>query len=854
MRRVTKRAESQVLPTCRARTARQNNPSQMLSLFYLAALASDAEGALHCDRFTNAALASPPILPSTTVDSSEFMLSNFTGSASVSGVLLFDNISAPFFAFDCSFGGGQIAYVWINDHLVCHTDPPFGNAPGSTDGSRSNPLPRPTSNASTILIHISSSSLDGTGAITSGTTASVRVRWAALKRPGELEAPWTSIPSSVLSPATPALEQQRRSLQDNLKQGWQLWSYNLLGIVRLPEASVITTALCQISTSKCLSFTRIEDTKATVRVGPFATDQSYWQFFVAFHGINVSISGSGGAGPLHVLVDPISCTGPATAACGDFELLLLARYQWFRPGDVHSFADGSIRFAPLGLATRQIQPTAQPVRHGGAVEMGMAEDGNERSRAAAHVAFSLSRGPVGLREGGGPSPHLAEVRDVIRAARAAELRRYEAYGVYGEVKEALQSATMWNYIFQPAEYGPMLPVSRSWNFVKHQANSDWSYVIFDWDNFFASYMASLDPRSKNIAYSNFIQVVRSRTARGFIPNYSAGGTKSVDRTEPPIGAKVLLELYGKYKDGWFVQLTFDDLLRWNDWIATARTTGPLGIVSLGSDTVGSYIDSSAATMQGARYESGLDNSPMYDGSFFDPNVSSTGSLAIGQMRLYDVGFASMFVQEAEALASLAPVAGRSDVVPRLKARAARQRRLIQQHLYDADSEAFVNKFWNGSFYHRISPTSFYGLMAGAATDGQATRLVQKYLLSPEHFCISADGDFAGLHDNCYWGLPSIQRKDPAFPPLGYWRGFTWGPMAMLTYWSLARYDHLPIVRRARKALCKQMTAMMLNQWRRHRHVCENYSPHRNAEECSGTKFYHWGALSGMTTLIDAGYY
>ena len=25
---------------------------------------------------------------------------------------------------------------------------------------------------------------------------------------------------------------------------------------------------------------------------------------------------------------------------------------------------------------------------------------------------------------------------------------------------------MWNYIYTPAEYGPFLPVSRAWNFVK----------------------------------------------------------------------------------------------------------------------------------------------------------------------------------------------------------------------------------------------------------------------------------------------------------------------------------------------------------------------------------------------------
>ena len=77
-------------------------------------------------------------------------------------------------------------------------------------------------------------------------------------------------------------------------------------------------------------------------------------------------------------------------------------------------------------------------------------------------------------------------------------------------------------------------------------------------------------------------------------------------------------------------------------------------------------------------------------------------------------------------------------------------------------------------------------------------------------------------------------------------------MAMLTYWSLQEYDHLPIVRQARKSMCKQLTALMLSQWRRHRHICENFNPHKNATECSGTRFYHWGALAGVITMLESG--
>jgi hypothetical protein len=37
-------------------------------------------------------------------------------------------------------------------------------------------------------------------------------------------------------------------------------------------------------------------------------------------------------------------------------------------------------------------------------------------------------------------------------------------------------------------------------------------------------------------------------------------------------------------------------------------------------------------------------------------------------------------------------------------------------------------------------------------------------------------------------------------------------MAMLSYWSLQEYDHLPTVRAGRKAMCQQMASLMMRQW------------------------------------------
>jgi len=56
-------------------------------------------------------------------------------------------------------------------------------------------------------------------------------------------------------------------------------------------------------------------------VGVFATDASYWQFYLGYKGVNVSLSYSGGTGPLNMLAEPIGCSAAGAANCSDFALV-----------------------------------------------------------------------------------------------------------------------------------------------------------------------------------------------------------------------------------------------------------------------------------------------------------------------------------------------------------------------------------------------------------------------------------------------------------------------------------------------------------------------------------------------------
>lgn len=57
------------------------------------------------------------------------------------------------------------------------------------------------------------------------------------------------------------------------------------------------------------------------------------------------------------------------------------------------------------------------------------------------------------------------------------------------------SQVMWCLLYVPTELGPFAPVSRSWAFLtpdRGDLPDEWIYVIFDWDNIFASYIFGLD--------------------------------------------------------------------------------------------------------------------------------------------------------------------------------------------------------------------------------------------------------------------------------------------------------------------------------------------------------------------------
>jgi neutral trehalase len=220
---------------------------------------------------------------------------------------------------------------------------------------------------------------------------------------------------------------------------------------------------------------------------------------------------------------------------------------------------------------------------------------------------------------------------------------------------------------------------------------------------------------------------------------------------------------------------------------------------------------------------------MYDDIPFDASKQC--------LMLQDVGLNGMYVADCEALAALAQMIDRKDAVRELTAR-GNEFRNHMQHLWDEKTGMFLNRRTDtGEFSHRMSPTNFYALLAGAASEQQARRMIDEHLYNPKEFW----GDFV---------LPSIARSDPAYAEQNYWRGRIWAPMNFLVYLGLRRSKQM----KAAADLAKKSAELLLLEWRANRHVHENYDAN-NGQGCnvsSSDRFYHWGALLAMPALIEAG--
>jgi putative isomerase len=611
-------------------------------------------------------------------------------------------------------------------------------------------------------------------------------------------------------PAAPRSAEYQK-VQQRLAQGWNTWDVDSVAAqVLLPEGVAIHVSMKHNSTEFGDAYLqdaligRLNAGAEQVTPGAHAWDGSYTDLRIDWHGDAWRIrSAHAGKRDLVLLVTPIhaSTALPPT-------VIFSADILWNRNGAVRHRDDfleaengpESIRvFCTCGALERSADlidiPTGSP-----------------------YLAADLT-GPVGVSTGQRRS--LDEIQSLIGAAERDYEKSVTVAGTKSPILDAIETTLGWDTIYEPTRERVISPVSRVWSV-------SWGgYVLFDWDTLFAATLASIGDR--DLAYANALEILREETPEGFVPNYArTGGWKSSDRSEPPVGAITVLGLYEKLHDRWFLEDAFPPLLSWNRWWDEHRQIqGYLAWGSDGGNQPENLDDGSRGTREGAILESGLDNSPMYDGATYDPQTHV--------LEFADVGLMSLYIADCDALAHIAHELGKADEERELTGRATRYREKLAT-MWDAEAGIFLNKdLHTGQASLRLSPTNFYPLLARAATPEQARTMIAKHLLNPVEFW----GE---------WVIPSIARDDAAFHDQNYWRGRIWGPMNYLVYLGLRNYDDAT----ARREFAEKSAALFLQEWREHGHVHENYNAVTGSGDDVGSsdRFYHWGALLGYIEYLE----
>jgi hypothetical protein len=620
---------------------------------------------------------------------------------------------------------------------------------------------------------------------------------------------------------TPAATPEYAALQARLQQGWNSWdTHSVTRQVLLPQGLGLDLGVKRRTSENTDAFlaTALIGRKGPgdekVVPGPHAYDGSYSELRLSWRGIDLRLETAQDNGDLVMLVTPLAAPAQARAGAPARDTFLRpdektslaplavfsANMLWNRPGSVERVADHLIAH----VSGRDI----------GVYAAGRPAVDPQVPVSGPYLALSLD-GAAAVSTGRPRS--LDEVTAIVAHRRGALAARASATGAVGEVRGAIETVLGWDTIYDPSKGRVLSPVSRIWN-------ENWGgYVVFDWDTFFAAEMAAIG--NKDLAYANALEVLGEATPAGFVPNYArAGDWKSWDRSEPPVGAITILDLYRRFHERWLLEQSYAALLKWNRWWPAHRAIGDYLVWGSDPDTQPRNPDDlSIGTLQGARYESGLDNSPMYDDVGFDGRL----------MQLADVGLMSMYIADCDALADIAGLLGKPIDARELQQRAARYRRSLAT-LWDPATQIYRNKdLRTGTLSARISPTNFYPMLASVPSPAQADAMIKRYLFDA--------AKFGGASM-----LPSVPRDDPAFKDQDYWRGRIWGPMNYLVWRGLGRYDGATATQ-ARRLLGERSLALFLSEWRAKGHVHENYSATGPDSDTSQTTdwFYHWGALLGL---------
>jgi putative isomerase len=412
------------------------------------------------------------------------------------------------------------------------------------------------------------------------------------------------------------------------------------------------------------------------------------------------------------------------------------------------------------------------------------------------------------------------VRLLERQKRETEAEALRSGGWLEDSADAMMRAIAWNTIYEPIKGRICTSVSRDWC---RNTNGFGDYVLFCWDTFFCALMAQ--QFSSELAVANVRAILQEITPDGFVPNFGAANGSSIDRSQPPVGAYCVLKiyhasaLYEENKNRALLEETYPALVRWHEWWLPNRDGNGDGLLEWGSNPVPEGVRSwESNNLKAAMYESGLDNSPMWDDVTFNTEKHV--------MELTAVDLNSLYALDAWSLLEIARILGKEEEAEHFYKEGEQFRKRITEDLWDFETLSFLNKHWDGRWSKVLSSTHFFVLLALKEYQWNASMV--DHLVNPEKFWLEHV-------------VPTVPKSEASFTDQQYWRGRIWAPHNYLVYEGLRlnRFDKEAF------AFAQKSLATYLKEWHDDSHIHENINAITGkGDSPSSEPVYTWGALMG----------
>jgi len=410
-------------------------------------------------------------------------------------------------------------------------------------------------------------------------------------------------------------------------------------------------------------------------------------------------------------------------------------------------------------------------------------------------------------------------------------QRVKVEGLYKGAAEAVTNNLFWMTLCQPDNHRLYTPAGRRWIFPQSDGSPD-LWTIFEWDSFFNALELSIE--SARHAKETVLSVLETQYSNGNIPNWRSASNGTPDRSQPPVGAYVVLKLFGRLGDMDLLKTAYPRLAKWHAFWKTPKTDGRPrrdgnndGLLEWGSDAdrVADAVppwEENADGKQRAMWESGQDDLPNWEETSWS---ESSGTLSLNCLDLN-----CLYALDAYCLSQIADILDLSEDHGRYLQEYEHMKALINDRLWNEREGFYFDRHWDGTFSPRKAASSFYPLLA-RLPDARRSSLVVKRLLDPKEF----------------WGeyiIPTISRDDPLFKEQQYWRGTIWPPTNYLVYQGLkaAGYDAVA------GELARKSLALFLRSWRNFQLCPENFDSRTG--EAGGQRYQSWGPLFALIAVEE----